>query len=82
MFRETISETIIMDNIKYIYHLPFSERSEFCKIMNQNDKWEELAGMLAGNLLKNICFMLIYLVIINLFTCFHDSALYNIMLIF
>ncbi|KYN44712.1 Serine/threonine-protein kinase pelle [Trachymyrmex septentrionalis] len=34
-----------MDNIKYIYHLPFSERSEFCKIMNQNDKWEELAGI-------------------------------------
>ncbi|XP_036148239.1 serine/threonine-protein kinase pelle [Monomorium pharaonis] len=33
-----------MENIKYIYHLPFSERSEFCKIMNQNDKWEELAG--------------------------------------
>ncbi|XP_011163408.1 serine/threonine-protein kinase pelle [Solenopsis invicta] len=33
-----------MENIKYIYDLPFTERSEFCKIMNQNDKWEELAG--------------------------------------
>lgn len=33
-----------MESLKYIYHLPFSERSEFCKIMNQNDKWEELAG--------------------------------------
>ncbi|XP_024875292.1 serine/threonine-protein kinase pelle-like [Temnothorax curvispinosus] len=32
------------ESIKYIYHLPFVERSEFCKIMNQNDKWEELAG--------------------------------------
>lgn len=32
------------ESLKYIYHLPFSERSEFCKIMNQNDKWEELAG--------------------------------------
>lgn len=32
------------ENVKYIYHLPFSERSEFCKILNQNDKWEELAG--------------------------------------
>lgn len=29
---------------KYIYDLPFLEWSEFCKIMNQNDKWEELAG--------------------------------------
>jgi len=37
-------------NIKYIYHLPFSERAEFCKIMNQNDKWEELAGMWAESL--------------------------------
>lgn len=37
------------ENIKYIYHLPFSERSEFCKIMNQNDKWEELAGMSPGS---------------------------------
>ncbi|KAL6433336.1 hypothetical protein ACFW04_006478 [Cataglyphis niger] len=33
-----------MESLKYIYHLPFFERSEFCKIMNQNDKWEELAG--------------------------------------
>ncbi|XP_043262635.1 serine/threonine-protein kinase pelle isoform X2 [Colletes gigas] len=32
------------DKIKYIYQLPFFERSEFCKILNQNDKWEELAG--------------------------------------
>ncbi|KOX69995.1 Serine/threonine-protein kinase pelle [Melipona quadrifasciata] len=31
------------DNIKYIYQLPFFERSELCKILNQNDKWEELA---------------------------------------
>ncbi|RLU19319.1 hypothetical protein DMN91_007876 [Ooceraea biroi] len=29
-------------DIIYIYHLPFFARSEFCKIMNQNDKWEEL----------------------------------------
>ena len=32
------------DNIKYIYQLPFFARSEICKILNQNDKWEELAG--------------------------------------
>lgn len=31
-------------NIKYVYNLPFFERSELCKILNQNDKWEELAG--------------------------------------
>jgi len=31
-------------DVEYIYQLPFFERSEFCKIMNQNDKWEELAG--------------------------------------
>ncbi|XP_076163559.1 serine/threonine-protein kinase pelle [Ptiloglossa arizonensis] len=33
------------DKIKYIYQLPFLERSELCKILNQNDKWEELAGI-------------------------------------
>ncbi|KAG7212603.1 hypothetical protein KM043_012896 [Ampulex compressa] len=32
------------EKIKYVYHLPFFERSELCKILNQNDKWEELAG--------------------------------------
>ena len=31
-------------NIKYVYDLPYSERSEICNILNQNDKWEELAG--------------------------------------
>ncbi|XP_017888513.1 serine/threonine-protein kinase pelle [Ceratina calcarata] len=33
------------DKIKYIYQVPFFERSELCKILNQNDKWEELAGL-------------------------------------
>ncbi|KAK0167119.1 hypothetical protein PV327_004558 [Microctonus hyperodae] len=28
----------------YIYDLPFCERTELCKILNQSDKWEELAG--------------------------------------
>ncbi|CAK9815993.1 Serine/threonine-protein kinase pelle [Anthophora quadrimaculata] len=32
------------DKMKYIYQLPFFERSELCKILNQDDKWEELAG--------------------------------------
>ena len=33
------------DKIKYVYQLPFFERLELCKILNQNDKWEELAGI-------------------------------------
>lgn len=37
------------DNMKYIYQLPFFERSELCKILNQNDKWEELAGKFQKN---------------------------------
>ncbi|XP_006615619.1 serine/threonine-protein kinase pelle isoform X1 [Apis dorsata] len=33
------------DKIEYIYQLPFFTRSELCKILNQNEKWEELAGI-------------------------------------
>ncbi|XP_053971437.1 serine/threonine-protein kinase pelle isoform X3 [Hylaeus volcanicus] len=33
------------DKIKYIYQLPVFERKELCNILNQNDKWEELAGI-------------------------------------
>ncbi|XP_011870813.1 PREDICTED: serine/threonine-protein kinase pelle [Vollenhovia emeryi] len=40
-----------MENMKYIYHLPFLERLEFCKIMNQNDKWEALAGAMQYDVL-------------------------------
>ncbi|XP_057332944.1 pelle-like serine/threonine-protein kinase pik-1 [Microplitis mediator] len=32
------------EKYKYIYNLPYNERVEFCNILNQNDKWEELAG--------------------------------------
>lgn len=35
----------LTENMKYIYHLPFFARSALCKILNQNDKWEELAGV-------------------------------------
>lgn len=28
----------------YIYEMPYFIRMELCKILNQNDKWEELAG--------------------------------------
>ncbi|KAI4481603.1 hypothetical protein M0802_013903 [Mischocyttarus mexicanus] len=31
-------------NVKYIYQLPASERFEICKILDQDNKWEELAG--------------------------------------
>ena len=39
-----MSSSSCTDKMKYIYQLPFFERSELCKILNQNDKWEELAG--------------------------------------
>lgn len=42
-------------NTVYIYNLPFCERTELCKILNQSDKWEELAG-------KKICQYLFYYV--------------------
>ncbi|XP_066584677.1 serine/threonine-protein kinase pelle-like [Prorops nasuta] len=32
------------EEIKYIYELPYSPRVQFCTIMNQHNKWEELAG--------------------------------------
>lgn len=28
----------------YIYHLPYQERQQLCYILDQNNKWEELAG--------------------------------------
>ncbi|OXU18478.1 hypothetical protein TSAR_010966 [Trichomalopsis sarcophagae] len=35
-------------SIKFIYQMPYSERVELCKILNQNNKWEELAGVWMG----------------------------------
>ncbi|XP_001599847.1 pelle-like serine/threonine-protein kinase pik-1 [Nasonia vitripennis] len=35
-------------SIKFIYQLPYLERVELCKILNQNNKWEELAGVWMG----------------------------------
>ena len=32
------------ENYKYIYNLPYIERSELCKILNEENKWEALAG--------------------------------------
>ncbi|XP_063989631.1 pelle-like serine/threonine-protein kinase pik-1 [Diachasmimorpha longicaudata] len=31
-------------NIIYVYDLPFFERDELCKLLNENSWWEELAG--------------------------------------
>lgn len=56
-----------MESLKYIYHLPFSERSEFCKIMNQNDKWEELAGKSSED---PKCIQSIYLFNTTSITCY------------
>ena len=33
--------------IKFIYDLPYIEREKFCSMLNQGNKWEELAGMLS-----------------------------------
>lgn len=33
-----------LSNIMYIYNLPHQERRELCRILDQNDKWEELGG--------------------------------------
>lgn len=27
---------------KYVYDIPYFERMELCRILDQNDKWEEL----------------------------------------
>lgn len=39
-----MSTTPIWEKCKYIYSLPYNARVELCNILNQNDKWEELAG--------------------------------------
>lgn len=32
------------NDVMYIYKLPYHERKELCRILDQNDKWEELGG--------------------------------------
>jgi hypothetical protein len=29
-------------NVRYVYHLPYFERRELCRILDRMDKWEEL----------------------------------------
>ncbi|XP_033338901.1 serine/threonine-protein kinase pelle isoform X1 [Megalopta genalis] len=43
-----MSSSSSVDKVKYIYQLPFFERLELCKMLNQHDKWEELAGIWMG----------------------------------
>ncbi|XP_069672063.1 pelle-like serine/threonine-protein kinase pik-1 [Periplaneta americana] len=31
-------------NVKYVYHLPYFQRRELCRILDGMDKWEELGG--------------------------------------
>ena len=33
-------------NVKYVYHLPYFERRELCRILDRMDKWEELGKIL------------------------------------
>jgi hypothetical protein len=29
-------------SVRYVYHLPYFERRELCRILDRMDKWEEL----------------------------------------
>jgi hypothetical protein len=29
-------------NVRYVYHLPYFERRELCRILDRMDKWEDL----------------------------------------
>ncbi|KAF7988178.1 hypothetical protein HCN44_007672 [Aphidius gifuensis] len=40
----SISATKNINNIIYIYDLPYLVRLQLCKILNNNNKWMELAG--------------------------------------
>ncbi|KAF4527340.1 hypothetical protein B566_EDAN001117 [Ephemera danica] len=33
------------NDVKYVYDLPYPVHRELCRLLDQNDKWEELAGM-------------------------------------
>lgn len=48
-----------MPNI-FIYELPYTERKEFCNIIDINDKWEELGNYI--NLTVNVSFGIVKLI--------------------
>lgn len=41
---------LTMSQVKsmYIYNLPYAEMKDLCRILDQNDKWMELAGTHMG----------------------------------
>lgn len=38
----TMSDRNLKKSNIYVYELPYTERKEFCNIIDLNDKWEEL----------------------------------------
>ncbi|XP_071454890.1 serine/threonine-protein kinase pelle [Hetaerina americana] len=48
-------------NIKYIYDLPYFERKELCRILDHNDKWEELGGKYMNFDVMTIQYLRLYL---------------------
>ncbi|KAI4487172.1 hypothetical protein M0804_005321 [Polistes exclamans] len=47
--------TSLKNTVKYIYQLPALERFEICKILDQDDQWEELAGKWMQYDVSTIC---------------------------
>lgn len=41
-------------NVRYVYHLPYFERRELCRILDRMDKWEEL-GKNPVNVFRTCC---------------------------
>lgn len=50
-----------VENYRYIYDLPYIERQELCDLLNQNNKWEELAGKKLKRIIKQILGLYKYL---------------------
>lgn len=44
-----MSERNIKKSNIYVYELPYTERKEFCNIIDLNDKWEELGKCVSIN---------------------------------
>jgi hypothetical protein len=43
-------------NVRYVYHLPYFERRELCRILDRMDKWEELGKKRAVGLSLVACY--------------------------
>jgi hypothetical protein len=42
-------------NVRYVYHLPYFERRELCRILDRMDKWEELGKQPANLFVPVAC---------------------------